>query len=149
MPNPDTRILINPMEPLRPLLLVAGFADFVAVFVHGYIGHRLYMSPLRRKRLWATGAIGDEDITWRVFAVTWHVVTATFACSGIALILAGFGTLTGTSLPRTLAAMHASFLLVAAVIIRRRVAGTWRRPIPIGFATIMSTVLLAGWFGAN
>ena len=149
MPRQTRSNLINPMESVRPLLLVAAFADFVAVFVHGYIGHRLYMTPLRRVRLWATDAIGDEDITWRVFAVTFHVVTATFACSGIALLLAGFGTLPGTSLPRTLAAMHASFLLVAAVIIRSRIAGAWRRPIPIGFATIMSTVLLAGWFGAS
>ena len=146
MPTPQAPVVIR---SLRPLLLVAAVADFVAVFVHGYIGHRLYMSRLKREHLFANDAIGDEDITWRVFAITWHVVTVTFACSGIALLLAGFGTLPGSSLPRALAAMHGSFILVAALIMGSRIAGAWRRPIPIGFAVIMSTVLLAGWLGAS
>jgi hypothetical protein len=129
--------------------LIAAVADFTAVIVHGIIGHRALMSPLTRDRLFPTHAFGDEDMSWRILAVTWHVVTAAYASSGVALLLLALGLLHGTSLPLCLSAMHAAFLLVGVSIVGRRLLSAFRRPIPITFAICMTTVSVAGWLGAG
>ncbi|MBI3537925.1 MAG: hypothetical protein HY070_10240 [Chloroflexi bacterium] len=129
--------------------LLATVADFTAVIVHGIIGHRVLMSPLTRDRLFPTRAFGDEDMSWRIFAVTWHVVTAAYASSGVALLLLALGLLHGTSLPLSLSAMHATFLIVGVSIVGRRLLSALRRPIPIMFAICMTTVCVAGWLGTR
>lgn len=128
---------------------LAAVADFTIVIVHGIIGHRTLMSPLTRDRLFPTRAFGDEDMSWRILAVSWHLVTAAFASSGVALLLLALNLLHGTSLPLVLAATHASFLLVALSIVGSRLLPAFRRPIPIAFAMCMTTVSVAAWLGTR
>lgn len=114
-------------ETLDAYFLIAAVADFTAVIVHGIIGHKVLMSRLTRDRLFPTHAFGDEDMTWRILVVTWHVITAAFASSGVALLLLALSLLHGTSLPLCLSAMHAAFLLVGVSIVGRRLLSAFRR----------------------
>ncbi len=129
--------------------LIASVADFTAVIVHGILGHRALMSPLARERLFPTPAFGDEDMSWRILAVAWHVVTAVFASSGIALLLLALGLSHGTSLPLFLSVMHAAFLFVGVSVLGPRALAAFRRPIPITFAICMTTVSVATWLGIS
>lgn len=135
---------------MNPLFLVAALADVTAVVVHGYVGHRLIVSRLTRERLFSTREFGDADMSRRVLVVTWHAVTAAFACSALAMALWAFGTGTGRSGPLFVSAMHASFLVVGLVVMGRGISGLLRRPkpIPIGFVTCMTTVVLMGLLGS-
>ncbi len=129
--------------------LVAGAADLTGVVVHGILGHRIVLTPLTRDRLFATRAFGDEDMTRRIFAVSWHVVTAAFGSSAVAFLLLATGRLQGTALPLVLSAMHATFLAVGLSLVGRRAAAAFRRPIPITFATCMTTACVSGWMGTR
>lgn len=131
-------------------LLVAALADLTAVVVHGYVGHRLIVTRLTSERLFSTRAFGDADMTRRVLLVTWHAVTAAFASSALAMSLWAFGSATSDSGPLFVSAMHASFLVVGLVVVGRGISGLLRRPrpIPVGFVTCMTTVVLMGWLGS-
>jgi hypothetical protein len=120
-------------------------ADFTAVLVHGIIGHRALLSPMGRERLLPTPAFGDEDMGRRVLVVSWHVVTAAFACSGAAYLLLALGSLESAALPRFLGSMHGVFLLVGLSIMGGRMLTALRRPIPITFGLCMSTACVMGW----
>jgi len=132
-----------------PYFLIASVADFTAVLVHGILGHRALMSPLTREHLFPTNAFGDEDMSWRIYAVTWHVVTTVLASSGGALLLLALDLLHGASLPLFLSVMHAGFLFVGVLILGPRALSAFRRPIPITFAICMITVSVAAWLGAS
>ena len=107
------------------------------------------IGPLTSDRLFATDAFGGAEISRRVFIVTWHLVTAAFATSAAALLLLALGTAADTMLPRFIAAMHASFLVVAGVVLLRRRPGLIARPIPIAFVSCMTAVAVMGWLGAR
>jgi hypothetical protein len=124
---------------------LAALANFVGVYAHGVLGHRAVISPLRQ-RLFPTRAFGDEDMTWRISLVSWHLITVVFACSGTAFLLIGRGWLDGGDLPRFLGAMHLAFLLGALAIVRGRAFQAFRRPIPITFGVCMTTAAAVGLF---
>lgn len=128
--------------------LLAALADFTAVVMHGIVGHRAIITPLTRDRLFATRAFGDTDMSRRILVVTWHIVTAAFAFAAVVLSLLSFGLVTGAAVPRFLAAMHASFLLVGLGVVGGRFRALLR-PIPALFAICMSTVCLTGWLGSR
>src|SRR5438105_5000706 len=115
----------------NPTFLVASLADFTGVFVHGVLGYRALIAPLFPDRLFATRSFGDADITRRIFITQWHLVTAVFFCSGVALLLLGMGVLEGLWLPRFIGAVHTAFVLIAALIVGRRLPAAAPRPIPI------------------
>jgi hypothetical protein len=133
---------------VNPFFLVAALADLMAAAVHGYIGHRLIITPLTRERLFSTRAFGDADMTRRVLLVTWHAVTAAFASCALMMFLWAFGTMTSESGPLFVSAMHASFLVIGLTVVGRRLSGLLRRPIPVAFVTGMTTVGLMGWLGS-
>lgn len=127
--------------------LVASLADFTGVWVHGVLGYRVLIAPLFPDRLFATPSFGDEDITRRIFIVAWHLVTAVFFCSGVALLLLGLGVIGDAWLPRFVGLVHGSFVLLALAVVGARLPATVRRPIPIAFLTCMSAVAVLGWLG--
>ena len=45
--------------------------------------------------------------------------------------------------------MHVSFLLVALAVTGRRIGRMWRRPIPVAFVLVMTSVALMGWLGSR
>jgi hypothetical protein len=134
---------------VNPLFVVAALADLTAVVVHGFVGHRLILARLTPEHLFSTGEFGDADMTRRVLVVTWHAVTAAFACSALMMSLWAFGTVMGDSGPLFVSVMHASFLVVGLAVAGPRIKGIWRRLIPVGFATSMITVVLMGWLGSS
>jgi hypothetical protein len=133
---------------VNPFFLVAALADLTAVVVHGFVGHRLILARLTRERLFSTREFGDADMSRRVLLVTWHAVTAAFACSALMMSLWAFGTVMDDSGPFFVSVMHASFLVVGLAVAGPRIKGIWRRLIPVGFFTSMTTVVLMGWLGS-
>src|SRR5437899_7948509 len=103
--------------------------------------------PLIPDRLFATRAFGDEDMTRRLFIVGWHLVTATFFCSAVALTLLGLGLVNDAALPRFIGALHASFVALPLFIVAGRLPVAIRRPTPIAFFTCLGTVAVVGWLG--
>lgn len=134
---------------MNPYFLAAALADVLAVAVHGYVGHRLFLTPLKAEHLFAAPGFGDAAAARRVFVVTWHAVTAAFACSAGMMLLLASGAVTSAPAARFLSTMHVSFLLVALAVTGSRIGRMWRRPIPIAFALVMTTVALMGWLGTR
>ena len=134
---------------MNPFFLVAALADLTAVVVHGYVGHRLIVARLTPERLFSTSLFGNAERTRRVVVVTWHAVTAAFACCALMMFVWAFGTVAGDSGPRLVSLMHLSFAAVAIVVMGRRIGALWKRPVPMAFATVMTTVALMGWLGTR
>jgi hypothetical protein len=136
---------------VNPFFLVAAIADLLAVAVHGYVGHRLFITPLTPERLFPTRGFGDAETSRRIFIVSWHAVTAAFASSAVMMALLASGTVTSRPAALFLSAMHASFLVVGLAVTGRRIGRWIRRPrlIPLGFVTVMTTVTLMGWLGSS
>jgi hypothetical protein len=136
---------------VNPFFLVAALADLTGVVVHGYVGHRLFMTPLTGERLFSTREFGDGNTSRRVFLVTWHAVTAAFASSALMMLLLAFGAVTSRPAALFVSAMHASFLIVGLAVMGRGMSALLRRPrpIPVGFVTAMTTVALMGWLGSR
>lgn len=132
---------------MNPFYLVAALADLTAVVVHGVIGHRIIMTPLGHERLFATRAFGGADMSRRILLVSWHLVTAAFACSSVMMFVLASGIVTSVPGALFLSAMHVSFLLIALLVVGRRV-GLLLRPIPSAFVTCMTTVAVMGWLGS-
>jgi hypothetical protein len=131
----------------HPLFLLGALGDFTGVFVHGVIGHRIMVAPLKPDRLFSTAAFGDGDVSYRLFNVVWHIITAAFFCSGAAWLLLASGRLPASLLPPFISVLHASFILVALVCTAGRLPSLIRRPIPITFFTCMTLAALVGWIG--
>ena len=134
---------------MNPFFLVAALADVLAVGVHGYVGHRLFLTPLTEEHLFPIRGFGDAATSRRVFVVTWHAVTAAFACSAVMLVLLGSGAVTSPATARFLSLLHVSFLLVALAVNGASIGRMWRRPIPVAFGFVMTTVALTGWLGSR
>jgi hypothetical protein len=130
-----------------PALFAAGAAS-VAVCVHGIVGHRWFTAQLRSVELQPSRLFGDADVSWRVFAVTWHVVTAALLASAGALFLTAFGALESRELLRFIAIMHAAFLLVGFGFLGNRLDAL-ARPIPPVFVACMVTVAALAWVASN
>jgi hypothetical protein len=129
------------------IFLVAAAADFVAVFVHGVLGYRVMIAPLIPERLFATSTFGDAEMSGRIYTVGWHLVTAVFFCSAVALTLLGLGVVVDPPMARFIAVVHASFVLLPLFIVARRLPATIGRPVPIAFFTCLGTVAVLGWLG--
>ena len=134
---------------MNPFFLVAAVADVLGVAVHGVVGHRLFLTPLSDDQLFPAPGFGEAGATRRVFVVTWHVVTAVFACSAVLMVLLASGAVTSAPAARFVSAMHVSFLLVALAVSGTRIGRMWKRPIPVAFFFVMATVALMGWLGAR
>ncbi|MDQ4004709.1 MAG: hypothetical protein M3135_00195 [Actinomycetota bacterium] len=136
---------------MNPFFLVAALMDLTAVVVHGYIGHRLFLTPLTPERLFPTRGFGDADTSRRIFIVSWHAVTAAFASSAVMMALLASGAVASRPAALFLSAMHAGFLVVGLVVTGRRIGRWIRRPrlIPLGFVIVMTTVALMGWLGSS
>jgi hypothetical protein len=128
--------------PPAAWFLVAALADFTLVVAH-CIGHQVFLVPLTGARLFPTRAWGDEDISWRVFAVSWHLATAVFAFSGVALLLLALGALEGGWLPLFISALHGAFFVLGLAILGPRLLAALRRPIPLAVAVCLPTVCVA------
>jgi hypothetical protein len=134
---------------VNPFFLVAALADLTGVVVHGYVGHRLLLTPMTPDRLFTTRAFGDADMSRRILVVTWHAVTVAFATSALMMAVWGFGSVSGDSGPLFVSVMHAGILVLGLGVSVRRVRGIWRRPIPVAFVTCMATVVLMGLLGSR
>src|SRR5687768_12089420 len=77
--------------------LVASLASFTLSFMHGVNGQRSFVSPLSHTALFPTSQWGDEDMSRRIFAVTWHMVTLAFGSLRCRPAVAGCGRARGES----------------------------------------------------
>ena len=129
-------------------LLLAALAGLTSAVVHGVIAHRILLTPLTPDRLFPTGAFGDADMSRRILLAAWHIVTAAFACSAIAMGLLAFGVVTSPALPFFVSVMHGSFLVVGLWALHGRL-DQMLRTIPLAFVASMSTVCVMGWLGSG
>lgn len=134
---------------MNPFFLVAALADLTGVAVHGVVGHRLFLTPLTSRHLFATKEFGNAERSRRVFVVTWHAVTAAFATSAVMMFLLTFGAVTSRPTALFVSAMHIGFLLVGVVVSGPRAFRRPLKPIPVAFVIAMSTVALMGWLGSR
>jgi hypothetical protein len=102
------------------------------------------MAQLRSVELQPTRLFGDRDVSWRVFAVTWHIVTVVFLACAVVLFLAAFGTVESRELLRFIAIIYAAFLGVGLVYLMKRLDAL-TRPIPPIFVTCMVAVSILAW----
>jgi hypothetical protein len=128
------------------LFLLGAAGGFVGVIAHGWYGHRAVVSPLR-ERTFATTSFGDADMTWRIWLVSWHLITLYFALTGVTFLLLALGAVDGGVLPRFLGSVFAAFGVTAFLILGRRLPAALPRPIPIVFTLVMTSVALVGWLG--
>jgi len=132
--------------------LVAGVSDSVAVYAHGVIGHRWFKAQLGSVDMQPTELskrlFGPEDMSLRVFGISWHLVTAAFLTCGVALFLTGLGALGSRDLLRFIALLHAAFLAVGTFYAPKRF-GALRTPIPPIFFTAMVTAAVLAWVASG
>lgn len=145
-PNPE-RCPLN--VPPTAWFLVAALAAFTLAYSHGVNGQRAFVAPLRRERLYPSPQWGDEDMTSRIFAVTWHMVTVVFVACGVALLLLAAGVVEGKTLPLLVSALHATFIVLAFAIVGPRALATLRRPYALRVLFSLVTVCVASWLGAR
>ena len=131
---------------MNPFFLVVALVDLWGVFMHGYVGHRNFLTPLRADQLFSTRLFGDAAWSRKVFIVTWHIVTAVFAASAGMMLLMAFAGVDSRPAALFVSTLHISFLLVALVVSGRRIAWPPRR-MPLAFVTGMSTAAVMAWLG--
>ena len=135
------------MDTNLPALFAAGAAS-VAVCAHGIVGHRWFMAQLRSVELQPSRLFGDRDVSWRVFAVTWHCVTVVLLASAGALYLAAFEAVESRELLRFIAIIHTGFLGVGMVYLIKRL-DMLTRPIPPIFVACMVVVSVLAWAASS
>lgn len=126
-----------------PALAAAGAAS-IAVWAHGVVGQRWFVAQLSSLALRPTRPWGDADITRRVFAVTWHIVTALFAASAVALYLAAFEAVESRALLRFISIVWAASLGLGLVSFGRRLE-TLARPFGAVVGTCLLGVAVLAW----
>ena len=129
--------------------IVAALASFVLGLMHGVNGQRSFVSPLRRERLYPSPQWGDEDMTRRIFATTWHMVTVVFAVCSVVLLLLAMGILQGNVLALFISALYATFIVLAILIVGPRAISTLRRPYALAVIMNLATVCVASWLGTR
>ena len=135
--------------PPTAWFILAALADFVLAIAHGVGGQGSFVSPLRRERLYPSPQWGDEDMTGRIFAVTWHIVTVVFVASGVVLMTLAIGLIEGGFLPSFISALHATFIVLAFAIVGSRALYTLRRPWALMVVVSLVTVTVATWLGTR
>jgi hypothetical protein len=135
--------------PPSACFIVAALASLVLGIMHGVSGQRSFVSPLRRERLYPSPQWGDEDMTGRIFAITWHMVTAVFASCSVVLLLLAMDVLQGDLLPLFISALYAAFIVLAIVIVGPRTRSTVRRPYALVVAISLTTVCVGSWLGTQ
>lgn len=132
--------------------LIAAVAASGGICGHGIVGHRWLMAQLGSVEMQPTALsarlFGDRDVTFQVFGVTWHCVTAVFVASALALYLTAFGALESRDLLRFIAILHGAFLAVGLVYLGRRPDGLLG-PIPAVFAIAMTTATVSAWIASD
>jgi hypothetical protein len=132
--------------------LPAAIAASVAVYGHGVLGYRWLIRQLSTVEMRPTALsarlFGPEDVSEEVLSVTWHVVTACFVASAAALYLSAFGALESRQLLRFIALLHAAFLAVGLLYLRRRLKIV-KAPIPLVFSTVMVTTAVFAWIASD
>jgi hypothetical protein len=128
--------------------LLAAVAASAAVYAHGVIGHRWFTAQLARTELQPSRLFGDAEVSWRVFAVSWHIVTAAFLASAAALYLTAFGALESRDLMRFVAIMHVAFLGVGCIYMAPRL-DAFLRPIPVLFVIVMVGTASFAWAASS
>jgi hypothetical protein len=132
--------------------LPAALAASVGVYAHGIVGYRWMTAQLRSAEMQPTALsarlFGPGDVSWQVFGVTWHVVTAVFLSSAVALYLSAFGALESRDLLRFIAILYAAFLVVGFAYTRGR-PRFLRGPIPPIFFTAMLTAAASAWIASH
>ncbi len=135
--------------PPASWFLVGALADLTLVVTHGVSGQHGFVAPLRRQRLFPSRQWGDADMTWRIFAVTWHLVTAVFGCCGIVLLLLALGVVDGHSLPLFIGGLHATLLVATIFLVGPRLLTLVRRPFAMTVVASLVTVCVASWLGTR
>lgn len=124
--------------------LLAGISASAAVYAHGVAGHRWFGVQLRKESLRPSRLWGDADTAWRVFAISWHLVTAVFLASAFALLLFAFGAVESRELIRFVAVVHAAFVGIGLACFRKRLLAL-ARPFPAFVVASLAGVSVFPW----
>lgn len=124
-------------------MFAAGAAS-VGVWAHGVVGQRWFVGQLGNVEFRPTGPWGDADVTRRVFAVTWHIVTALFLASTVTLYLAAFEVVESRELLRFISIAYAGALGVGLFYLGRRLDAL-RRPFGAAVAACLVAVSVLAW----
>jgi hypothetical protein len=128
-------------------LVVAGVMALGAAAFHGIAGDVLILQKLRRESLPAT-VLGGPESSRQMMRASWHLVTITFAASGLALLFAGMrsGSVYAPGIVRLLGVLYTGFaalILPGAVLPPKPLL--LRHPAPLGLSGI--AVLI--WVGTT
>lgn len=127
-----------------PALVAAGAAS-VLVYQHGIVGQRWFVAQLSSVQLEPTKPWGDADITRRVFAVAWHLVTAVFLASAVTLYLAAFEAVESRELLGFISIAYAGFIGVGLLYFGKR-PGALARPFAAVVVSCLVGVSAFAWF---
>ena len=127
-------------------LAIAGVMSLGAAAFHGIAGDLLLLRPLRREAL-PSSFLGGPESSRRMMRASWHLVTLTFAASGLALLFAGMrsASVYAPGMVRLLGLLYSTFalLVLAGAVLPPRPL-LFRHPAPLGLSAI--AVLI--WVGA-
>jgi hypothetical protein len=126
---------------------IGGVCGAIAVAAHGIVGHRWLTMQLRDARL-VPSLWGDADMARRVLFVTWHFVTVLFAATTAALTATALGRLHDPTLLRAIALVHAALVIVALLIVNRRIAAVLR-PFAILALAAIAGAGVSAWIAAD
>lgn len=124
--------------------VLAAISASAAVCAHGIVGQRWFTAQLRPVALRTTKLWGAADIAWRVFAVSWHLVTAVFLASAVTLFLVAFEAIESRALPHFVAIVHAAFLGIGLVYFRKRLKAL-AQPFPALVVASLAGVSVFPW----
>jgi hypothetical protein len=131
------------------LIVVAALADTAAVLVHGVVGGRWAKQQLAAVELPTTALFGNADVARRVFGVTWHAVTGTFAtCAGALYLMAADAIAHEPAVLRLICVLHVVVLVVGLSFFLRRLDAL-KGVIPPIFVTCMSAVAVTTWLASR
>jgi hypothetical protein len=124
-------------------MFAAGAAS-VSVWAHGVVGQRWFVAQLTHVELRPTKPWGDADVTRRVFAVVWHIVTALFLASAVTLYLAAFEVVVSRQLLRFVSIVYAASLGVGLLFLGRR-PDALGRPFGAVVVACLAAVSVLAW----
>jgi hypothetical protein len=126
-----------------PALLAAGAAS-AAVWAHGVVGQRWFVAQLGALDLQPTKPWGDADVTRRVFAAAWHIVTAVFLVTAVTLYLAAFEAFESDAVLRFISIVYGSSLAIGLVYVGTR-PETFKRPFAMLVVASLLGVSVLAW----
>jgi hypothetical protein len=129
-------------------LIVAGSLSLLGAAIHGIAGERLVVRKVMAGGLPST-AFGSSRMTETMVHVTWHLVTVTFVCFGVALLLSGsvVGGEAARGISVVVAAAYTAFWAVALVMAAaymRSARFLLLHPAP----ALFSLIVALAWWGA-